>query len=916
MITADEMHFAEWQIWPQLRILLHRGKPVRISARAFDVLVVLLKAEGKAVSKEALLTQVWGNEIVEENNLQAHISAIRRVLGHDRHLLVTEFGCGYRFSSNSVPLPTPAKPALPAPVITPVLASILGREKAVQEVCALLNQHQLVTITGSGGVGKTRLAWEVVNHLHTHFPDGTGVAELAHITEASGLLSVFSQALHLPLATVEQDADLRQQLARRRCLLLIDNGEHVINALEPVITLLLTLAPHIKLLLTSQVALQIAGEQQYLLTPLQVPERDVTDNLALMSFASVRLFIERVQANRHDFHPSNSELSMIGELCRHLDGLPLAIELAASRLPVMSVSEIYSRLEDRFQLLSNTQRSRVPRHQKIVTTLEWTYQLLNAREQQLFRTLGIFTDTFSVKSVNDFLGTQDKHCWQVIDDLQRLLALSLIQATSQVPVTRFRLLETMRQFACNKLRHAGEYDGLMARFTGHYNVLVAQAQNAWLTLPTQQWRERYRHILNDLRRVLQHTLTEGHDASAGLEILQAMTPFWIEYSLYDECQRHIYPLLDERSPIALTLRQRMNLCAAAGKASTWAKGPTPETHSAWQTALTLAEKLDDKEIRLQAHYGLWLYYLRTGELNKSRQHAQSMCELARAINDAEAQATGLRILGVSLHFAGQHVAGRNNLLQSLAWYDRQNVSHAFRFGLDQESAGLAFLSRLLWVQGEYQAAKEMAWRGVKKAARLQHVCSLCCALAEGACMTAALDRNPRRVIKAANWLIRLAEQHDLYFWKTYGELFLVWARRFSHREVSQTTLFSSLRAMGLDWQYSPLLSEIDTSLSQQTAWRDHENWCAPELMRLSATHLPLQEQRLLLEQALSKARQQQAHGWALRIAYSLATLQAQAGETLAAKHLIEHVLQDVEGADRATDVRNAIALCARLGTCI
>ncbi|WOZ75824.1 ATP-binding protein [Kosakonia sacchari] len=915
MITADEIHFAEWQIWPQLRILLHRGKPVRISARAFDVLVVLLKAEGKAVSKEALLTQVWGNEIVEENNLQAHISAIRRVLGHDRHLLVTEFGWGYRFNTHSVPLQALPKSALPAPVVSPVLASMLGRDKAVQDVCALLNHHQLVTITGSGGVGKTRLAWEVVNLVHTHFPDGICVAELAHITEASGLLSVFSQALHLPLAAVEQDADLRHQLARRRCLLLIDNGEHVINALEPVITLLLTLAPHIKLLLTSQMALQIAGEQQYLLPPLPVPERKITDNPALMSFASVRLFIERVQANRHDFHPSDSELSMIGELCRHLDGLPLAIELAASRLPVMSVSEIYSRLEDRFQLLSNTHNSRVPRHQKIVTTLEWTYQLLNAHEQQLFRMLGIFTDTFSVKSVNDFLETHDKHGWQVIDDLQRLLSLSLIQATSQVPVTRFRLLETMRQFACNKLMQAGEYDGLMARFVDYYKVLVAQACNDWLMLATEQWRERYSYILNDLRRVLQQTLTDGRDTSAGIEILQAMTPFWIEYSLYDECQRHIYPLLDEKnSQIVLTQRQRMHLCAAAGKASTWAKGPTSQTHSAWQTALTLAEKLDDNEIRLQAHYGLWLYCLRTGELNKSRQHAQSMYELARAINDAEAQATGLRILGVSLHFSGQHVAGRHYLQQSLAWYDRESVSRAFRFGLDQEIAGLAFLSRLLWVQGEYKAAKQMAWRGVKKAARLQHACSLCCALAEGACMTAALDRNPRWVIKAANWLIRLAEKHDLYFWKTYGELFLVWAKQFSHSDVSQTTLFSSLRAMGLDWQYSPLLSEIDTRLAQQTATLDPENWCAPELMRLSATQLPPQEQRLLLEQALRKSRQQQAHGWALRIAYSLATLQAQDGETLAAKQLIEDVLHDVDSSDRATDVRKAIALCARLGT--
>lgn len=172
MKATDEIRFAEWQIWPQLRILLHRGKPVKISARAFDVLVVLVSAEGEVVSKDRLLTQVWGNEIVEENNLQAQISAIRRVLGRDRHLLTTEFGSGYRFNLSSRPPVILPEPARKSPVVFPFLTSILGRDQAVQAVSALMRQHPLVTITGLGGVGKTRLAWEVVNRVRTEYPDG------------------------------------------------------------------------------------------------------------------------------------------------------------------------------------------------------------------------------------------------------------------------------------------------------------------------------------------------------------------------------------------------------------------------------------------------------------------------------------------------------------------------------------------------------------------------------------------------------------------------------------------------------------------------------------------------------------------------------------------------------------------------
>ncbi|UHD38526.1 winged helix-turn-helix domain-containing protein [Citrobacter portucalensis] len=911
MTSTDEIRFAEWQIWPQLRILLHRGKPVKISGRAFDVLVVLVSAKGQVVSKDSLLAQVWGNEIVEENNLQAQISAIRRVLGHDRHLLVTEFGFGYRFNCTSKPPMMSSDPTRLSPVTFPFLTSILGRDQAVLDICALIRQHPLVTITGPGGVGKTRLAWEVVNLLQTQYPDGICVAELAHITDASSLFSVFSQVLHLPLAAVHNSHDLSHQLAQRRCLLMIDNGEHVINELKPIIAMLLNAAPHIAMLLTSQVAVELAGEQQYRLPPLKVPEKPGGNVKSLQTLPSVRLFIERGRDRHFDFHPSDSELSLIGELCRHLDGLPLAIELAASRLPVMSVSEIYHCLEDRFQLLSNMQSARVSRHQKIKTTLEWTYQLLNPREQKLFCSLGIFTDMFTVNAVTEFLQPPEETGWQIVDDLQRLLSLSMIQVSTQVPVTRFRLLETLRQFACDKLRQQGEYPRLSSRFADYCHRQAEQAQLDWNRLPTEQWRERYDPILNDLRSVLQQTLTEGVDHVKGLEILQAMTPFWIEYSLYNECQRHISPLLSEvRSQVVLTLRQRMNLSAAAGKASTWAKGPIPETCSAWQTALMLADQLNDNEIRLQAHYGLWLYYLRIGKLDISLHHAQSMCTLARAIDDAVALATGLRIVGVSYHFLGQHSLGRDYLQQSLNRFALEDSGRSFRFGLDQETAGEAFLSRVLWVQGEYKAAKRMAWSAVKKAARLKHICSLCCALAEGACMTAALDRNPRWVIMASDWLITLAEKHNLYFWKTYGELFLRWAEQLTHPEVRQTKLFSSLQAMGLDWQYSPLLSEMDSGLSQK---KPHENWCIPELMRLSSMHLPAHSQRKQLEQALEKAHKQQAYGWELRIACSLARLHAETGDSVTAKQLLIDALSHIDGSQHAADVQNALELCARLG---
>lgn len=912
MSPIEEIRFGEWRLYPALRLLLHRETAVQLTTRAFDVLLELIRAEGEPVSKDMLLTRVWGNEVVEENNLQAQISAIRRVLGKDRNLIVTEFGRGYRFagilhhpSSSSSPQVSPLVQS------SALLTPLLGRDAALTELSALLRTHRLISILGPAGTGKTRLARELGERLRLLYQDGVHIAELAQISDPIHLWPVLSQALQISPGPSQSDPATRERLAQLHCLLVVDNCEHLVNAVSQAVIQLLGMAPHITVLITSQAALQIAGETRYLLPPLAVPDKTLQAAATLQSYPAVRLFVERGRANWHDFHPSPETLWLIGDLCRHLDGIPLAIELAASRIPVMSVQEIHAGLDDRFWLLSNAPDTTLPRHQTIKTAVDWSYRLLNEREQRLFRSLGIFPDTFTMKSVADIDAIYGKDHWHIVNDLQRLLALSMLQVVSHEPVTRFRLLETLRMYAIEKLHEHGEYARLSAMHTAYCRHIVRQSMTDWFTLSTGDWRHQYGYLINDLRAALQRTLRHQEDIAIGADILQSMVPFWVEYSLYDECQRYIQPLLQEKNgPIVLTHEQKMALSAAAGKASTWASGPTPATHVAWRTALTLGEQIANDEVRLQAHYGLWLYHLRTGGLDEALHHAEAMCQLSDLRHDEEALATGRRLKGVALHFLGQHSEGRAYLERSLGWFEQGNAGHPFRFGLDQQAAGQAFLSRLLWLQGETTAARTMAWRGVRRAVGLQHVCTLCCALAEGACMTAALNRNVRQVVRAATWLVRLASDNGLLFWQVYGELFLAWAKR----GAEANGLFASLSTTGLDWQYSPLLMEIRHDLVQQ--W-DHHNtrtclWVMPELLRLKASTVPPAERKTLLALALEQARRQGEAAWILRIANDLAPLLAAGGEQNKAESLLVSALAGVDPHFPTADLRRAAELSARL----
>lgn len=750
--------FGRYKIFPELRVLLRDGEKIDLGPRAFDVLWMLVEANGAVVSKDALIAQVWGGAIVEENNLQAQMSAIRKALGTDRDMISTEFGKGYALSvarQGQGQASAPAPPDFPHPV-----TSLVGRASELDEIQRLVTERRFVTLTGPGGIGKTRLAIEAGHQLRAAFADGVYMAEMAKIAESDLVPGAIENCLQLPHA----------QLRNKRLLLIIDNCEHLAEPVAGQVEALLNAAPTMHILVTAQEPLDAAGEHVYRLAPLSVPPADTHSAEQALVYASVRLFVERVAASMHQFALDDMLARDVSAICRQLDGMPLALELAAARVPVLGIAGVLAGLNDRFKLLTAGRRTALPRQRTLRATVDWSHNLLNDEERRLFRRLSVFAGGFTADAARHVGAPEHEESWDTIDVLSSLAVKSLLQPELSAPVPRYRFLETIRVYALEKLADSGEVDATAQRHAAYFAQLARQASD--------DWRLSYRADIDDIRAALDWAFSTDGNEQTGIDILTHSAPFWNQLSLHGECQRWLTLVLNGQGP-AIDARQEMALQASYGTSLAWARGPVDETLKAWTRALDLAHQLSDLETQLQAHYGLWLYKLRCERYAESLEHANQLADLAAGAADQEAFVVGQRLAGVSQLFLGEQDESRRQIEASLRWYEQGRPTQVSRFGMDQHAAAWAYYARVLWFQGHAAEALEAADAAVERARAIDHACSLCCALAEGWCLVNALNGDVEAVEQAAATLVRTAAKHGLGLWESYGDTFETWvaARR-------------------------------------------------------------------------------------------------------------------------------------------
>jgi predicted ATPase/DNA-binding winged helix-turn-helix (wHTH) protein len=464
--------FGDVEVRPQQRRLLVHGEPVVLGARAFDLLLTLIERRGAVVSKNELIELVWPGAVIEEHNLTVQVSSLRKLLGAE--VIATIPGRGYQFTAmvEGDPASTAAAdtgtPANAASTVAPGNLgphppALYGRERDVHHVVPLIQAYRLVTLVGAGGIGKTKLGLAVAHHLREHWSDGTWVVELAALSDPSLVAAAVARSLGLKLPGQRPALDeLVGGLGRQSLLLVLDNCEHLLGAVSALAQAVIAGTPNIRLLTTSQEALKLADEQQYRVAPLAVPE--VAADADARSYGAVALFEARVRAADPHFTLDGANLPAVIDICRRLDGLPLAIELAAVRVPVLGVQGVHQRLDERFQLLTGGSRIALRRHQTLRATLEWSYNLLSGDEQALFRCLGVFAGGFTIELIRGVAhtdGTADE--WAVIDTLAALVEKSLVIADVGDAAPRYRLLETPRAYALEQLAVHGESAACLRR---------------------------------------------------------------------------------------------------------------------------------------------------------------------------------------------------------------------------------------------------------------------------------------------------------------------------------------------------------------------------------------------------------------------------------------------------------------------
>lgn len=504
---------------------------VNIGSRAFSILETLIRSRGELVSKDELMRRVWPDTVVEENNLQVHIATLRRVLGKDRRLIRTVTGRGYILvqAQLAATCPTPKDPCMPS-VLAIDSSTLIGRQSAVNELSGMLLNKRIVTLVGAGGIGKTRLAAEVAGRLSSVFTAGVVFVPLASVLDGRFVLDALAAGLGIRESAGRMSmAHLVEETVGKRVLVILDNCEHVIDSAAEIAEALTSNCRDVCVLATSREALRTRGETIYRVPPLEtLTEENSRQELLLNN--SVQLFLTRAWAVDASFPSDDRTVSLVSRVCRRLDGIPLAIELAGARAATLGIEVLAEHLDDRFRILGGGYRTALPRHQTLKATFDWSYRLLLEIERVLFRRLGVFVNGFTFDAAFRMLTAYQYTQAEVLNALSGLVAKSLVVHDSANP-TRYHLLESARAYALQQMDDNGERKAASLSHAEYFRDLFNQIRTAWNEQSTEHLIETFKTEAGNLRTALDWAFANRGSIELGIALYVAAVPYLFELSL-------------------------------------------------------------------------------------------------------------------------------------------------------------------------------------------------------------------------------------------------------------------------------------------------------------------------------------------------------------------------------------------------
>jgi predicted ATPase/DNA-binding winged helix-turn-helix (wHTH) protein len=644
----ERYRFGPFELQPDKRRLLKDGATISLRPRAFDLLAALVERAGHLVTKDELLDQVWPKMVVEEAALHVQVSALRKVVGSEA--ITTVSGRGYQFTLPVTTGDGEANRASGSKHNLPYqLTSFVGREQEIAQLEELVATHRLVTLTGAGGAGKTRLAIEVASRLVDAFPDGVWLVGLAALPDPGLVPQAVAQALEVKEQSTRPAIETLTDYLASKKLLLLDNVEHLLEGCVQFVDVVLRRSPDVTIFVTSRERLGMAGELTYRVPSLTVPgPGDNAAPDALLAYESVRLFVDRARLLRPDFSVTAENAASLASVCYRLDGIPLSIELAAPRLRSMSVEELSQRLDQRFALLTDGSRTALPRHRTLRSTIDWSYELLTDVEQAMLRRVSVFAGGWTLAAAEHVCTGDGIEKSDTIGLLTSLADKNLIITEEHEEATRYRMLETIRQYALDRLRETGEEARWRNR---HFVCFLALAEESFEPLrgrEQREWLDRIVREIDNFRAALNWATEQK--LSDAFRMAPEFYRSWVRRAHVAEAREWFSRLLDA-IPRDQATPDRGRALRAVGQLALL-QGDLDGAERLFRESLALFRELDDARGSAYVQTNLALLEMARGRYADAEPLLQKCVDLARALGETFLVAVNLGNLAIVIHSRG------------------------------------------------------------------------------------------------------------------------------------------------------------------------------------------------------------------------------------------------------------------------
>ncbi|WP_445221321.1 ATP-binding protein [Bradyrhizobium sp. Pa8] len=909
--SAQEIFvFGPFRLDASQRRIEKDGNPVQLSARAFDLLLTLIRHAGEVVSKGDLIARTWPGSSVDDNSLRVHIAALRKALGDGNagaKYLSTVSGQGYCFVGSAAS-PAQNQPAPTKPVRAHNLPAhpwqMVGREQTIEDLSERLKAQRFITVVGPGGIGKTTVAVSAGHALLAEFAGQVHFVSLGETRDAALVPAIAASSLGLRARSDNPSNSLVAFLRDRRMLLILDCCEHVVDAAATLAERLYQEAPQLHIMATSRELLRVEGEHTYRLSPLtSPPENAVLTAESAIAYPSVKLFVERAAAAGGEFGLTDANASDVGNLCRRLNGIPLAIELTAGHVTAYGVKAMVQLLDKHFNLLWEGRRTALPRHRTLRATIEWSYDLLSEPERVVLSQLSVFVGSFTAEAARAIAGsdaTGDDTTMAALDNLVAKSMLTLNQGSQSI---RYRLADATRAYAQEKLAASTAAEMVPLRHASYFRDLLqktADEPDKDLSAIADQF--------GNIRGALTWCFSDPGDRGIGVALTAASIPVFFKLSLLAECQLWVARAIKELNGTGASVRHDLALHAALGSARMLTGQIDELGVGCLNRALELAEKIGDVPGQIGLTGRLHLLQLLVGHYDDALDTARRGEAIALASGDSVAVARMRLLLGISCQYLGEFSASRTYIDAALLHPNLEGDVHS-GLTLDYPRRAQITLARVLWLQGYPDQAAGTVRRAISDVIAVNNPIMLCRAL-PWAFGVFYWNRDTEDCEELVDRLVAEARKLNLATFQMVGEALKgiallarnetgiglailkdsiekLQSRRFGAVAGLRMPLAEALAATG---HGDEALETIDQAIAEG----QHCNFLMdmPDMMRARAEVLMrkpcpdfLQAERNLV-QSLDLARHQEALGYELRTAISLARLWQRQGRRREAQDIL------------------------------